>query len=284
MPRDATANHTARTIVLVGPHFREAVAKFGKRANLTRIDAVLLTHGHADAVMGLDALREVQLCSLPPHVWQVTESVKVFSAKATLDRVATVFPYMSCNAKKQTTLVGQLEMYEVDENVAAPFFIPPTPPSDGVDAECADVSGGGGGGGDDGGGAGMWVTPVPVEHGADYTSLGFGFGVGSADGAFIYISDVSAIYPATMTWLLGIKIAVLVLDGLLWDFARPSHQSVLDALELVKTLGPTRQAYIVGFTCELNVNDAAAHIAAIQDTLPCPVTMAHDGLQFKMNL
>lgn len=69
---------------------------------------------------------------------------------------------------------------------------------------------------------GMWVTPLPVEHGRDYTSLGFAFGVGSAGGAFIYISDVSTIYTETMSWLQRTKIAVLVLDGMLWDMPRPS--------------------------------------------------------------
>lgn len=66
-------------------------------------------------MLGLDSLREVQLCSLPPSVWRVTESIKVFSARATLDRVSNVFPYMvpTLSGKKQLSLVGQLEMFEV---------------------------------------------------------------------------------------------------------------------------------------------------------------------------
>jgi phosphoribosyl 1,2-cyclic phosphodiesterase len=96
---------------------------------------------------------------------------------------------------------------------------------------------------------GMWVRPLPVEHGPGYTSLGFAFGEGSSDGsgggaggggegdgAFIYISDVSTIYASTLAFLQRTKIAVLVLDGLLWADRRPSHQTVQEALELVRLL------------------------------------------------
>lgn len=62
------------------------------------------------------------------------------------------------------------------------------------------------------------------------------------------------------------------------------HESIMDAIELVKVLGPTEQALIVGFTCGVNVDEAAAHIASIQHTLPCPVALAHDGLVLNMDL
>ena len=37
--------------------------RFGTTVKLKKIDAVVLTHNHMDAIVGLDTLREVQLVS-----------------------------------------------------------------------------------------------------------------------------------------------------------------------------------------------------------------------------
>ena len=47
----------------MGPHFRASLERFGTAAQVKKIDAVVLTHNHMDAIVGLDTLREVQLVS-----------------------------------------------------------------------------------------------------------------------------------------------------------------------------------------------------------------------------
>jgi phosphoribosyl 1,2-cyclic phosphate phosphodiesterase len=55
------------------------------RAGLNRVDAVLITHAHADHIMGFDDLR--RYCDLK------NGAMPVYGSKETLDRIAGIFPY-----------------------------------------------------------------------------------------------------------------------------------------------------------------------------------------------
>ena len=122
-----------------------------------------------------------------------------------------------------------------------------------------------------------------VWHGENYTCLGFGFG--RKDKRLVYISDVSEIPETTMNHLArggAGTIAVLVLDAMTYDNTRPTHQSVKDALSIVRALKP-RRTYLVGMSCRLDhatTNDAISK----EPDLPCPVELAYDGLIFDLPL
>ncbi|OXG46140.1 metallo-beta-lactamase family protein [Cryptococcus neoformans] len=73
-------------LVDVGKTFREQAMRFFPTWGVKTIDAVLLTHGHADAYFGLDDLRE----------WCVRQgkAIPVYLNKETFHKVEETFPYM----------------------------------------------------------------------------------------------------------------------------------------------------------------------------------------------
>ncbi|WWC68825.1 uncharacterized protein I206_102760 [Kwoniella pini CBS 10737] len=73
-------------LVDVGKTFREQAARFFPEWGVKTIDAVLLTHGHADAYFGLDDLRE----------WCIRQgrAIPVYLNQATYEKVCEAFPYM----------------------------------------------------------------------------------------------------------------------------------------------------------------------------------------------
>ncbi|WVQ62779.1 uncharacterized protein L199_000927 [Kwoniella botswanensis] len=73
-------------LVDVGKTFREQAARFFPKWGVKTIDAVLLTHGHADAYFGLDDLRE----------WCIRQgrAIPVYLNQETYEKVCEAFPYM----------------------------------------------------------------------------------------------------------------------------------------------------------------------------------------------
>lgn len=59
---DAARNHQT-ILVDVGKTFKRGALKWFPKFGITAVDAVILTHEHADAILGLDDLREVQVLS-----------------------------------------------------------------------------------------------------------------------------------------------------------------------------------------------------------------------------
>lgn len=85
--RKQTPNGEWRNIVVdVGKTFREQSCRFFPRWGIKHIDAVLITHGHADAYNGLDDLRE----------WCVRQGrpMPIYLTRATVETVAASFPYL----------------------------------------------------------------------------------------------------------------------------------------------------------------------------------------------
>lgn len=85
--RKQNANGEWRNVVVdVGKTFREQSCRYFPRWGIKHIDAVLITHGHADAYNGLDDLRE----------WCVRQGrpMPIYLTQATFDTVAASFPYL----------------------------------------------------------------------------------------------------------------------------------------------------------------------------------------------
>ena len=76
-------------LVDCGKTFRQSALEYFPLHNISRIDAVLLTHGHADAIMGLDDLRE----------FTATNAIPIYCSKGTLKVVQQVFPYLVDTSK-----------------------------------------------------------------------------------------------------------------------------------------------------------------------------------------
>ena len=130
-----------RNIVIdVGKSFWESAVQWFFKYRVPTIDAVLLTHAHADAVGGLDSLRD----------WTVgrAEPLPVYLRAEDLDAVGKMHFYLvDPDASTGGGGVAQLEFRTIDESPL-------------------DVQG-------------VRFTPLPVWHGRPVSAFGFRFGAAS---------------------------------------------------------------------------------------------------------
>ncbi|KAJ2161089.1 hypothetical protein GGF46_001760 [Coemansia sp. RSA 552] len=156
--------------------FDSAVEVFVKN-DIKTIDAVLLTHGHSDAMLGLDDLRQ----------WTMHQgkSIPVYCDRHTLDTVSGAFPYL-VDTRKAT---GSGEVPRLDFRVIEEPYEP---------FVCQGVA----------------FQPLRVEHGRFSNGDPFYFtGFRFADVS--YISDCSRIPDQARALVAGSK--VIILDALKWD-------------------------------------------------------------------
>ncbi len=108
------------------------------------------------------------------------------------------------------------------------------------------------------------VIPVPIMHG-DRQILGYRFG------RFAYLTDCSAIPPASFSLLTGLD--VLALDALRWK-PHATHFSVAQAMEAAGQIGAARTYFI-------HIAHDLGH-AATMATLPPSMALAYDGLTLEL--
>jgi phosphoribosyl 1,2-cyclic phosphate phosphodiesterase len=117
---------------------------------------------------------------------------------------------------------------------------------------------------------GMRIVPVPAKHG-EMGVLGFRFG-GAA-----YLTDFSVL-PESSKALLS-DLDDLIIDALR-DVPHPMHQTVEQALALIRELKP-RRAWFTHIAHEL---PHAETIARLNDAGYPNVSLAYDGLHFEVRL
>jgi phosphoribosyl 1,2-cyclic phosphate phosphodiesterase len=198
-----------------GPDLRQQALAVG----LARLDAVLLTHHHADHVTGLDDLRPLNFAQ--------RAAIPLYGAAPTLKFVREHFGYAFAEPSDGSTRPA-LELVEIGD--AAAFQV-----------------------------GAVRVLPFDVYHGT-WTITGFRIG------GLGYVTDASAIPPASLAYLRGLDLLVL---NALRLAPHPTHFSLTQALELIDELNP-RRALLVHMT-----HDMEHH--TINATLPTHVRLAYDG-------
>ncbi|KAJ3163204.1 hypothetical protein HDU86_002373 [Geranomyces michiganensis] len=243
-----------RTILIdCGKTFYESALTWFVAHRLRRIDAVLITHGHADAMLGLDDLRQ---WTIGGANHSVQDHIDVYLSCAAMEVVARAFPYLVDKAKATGGgEVPSLRFHQFDSPAMggkmAPFWIEE-----------------------------MEVVPLEVEHGKDshgvFKSLGFKLG------DFAYISDASLIPESTRALVKGCK--VLVLDALHYGM-HSSHLSIDESVkECAELVAPGGEAYLTGFSHRVNHATLEAELGENTTLRKANVAAwpAYDGLKVKL--
>jgi len=247
-------------MVDAGKTMRPACLKSFPKLGVSTIDALIITHDHADAMFGLDDLRDLQQSTevlddegkLLGYRVAGTGKMRIISNEKTLRIARTSFPYL---AKPADFVAPGL----LRRRVAA-FSWEQIP----HDNALLDFEG-------------LPVRCFPVYHGGEYISLGFTFGV-REDGVrpFVYISDVKAFPPDTLSMLEAAPIDILVLD-MLRRTDHTTHFSFDEAVACAKQL-KARKTYFVGMaSCEVGDHDEVN--AELKELAPdLEMELAYDGL------
>ncbi|KAK0456408.1 beta-lactamase-like protein [Armillaria borealis] len=215
------------TIVIdAGKTFQAAAVEWFPKYGLRKIDALLITHPHADAMNGLDDLRGWTLSK------RIQEHIDVYVSQNTFTEVQRCFPYLvSKEFASGGGDVPEFKWHIIDDKV--PFEIEDT---------------------------GIMVTPFSVHHGR--VSLNgkdviqpyycFGFKVQED---IVYLSDTSYIPDDAMDIILpsptdDSRLPLFILDCL---HLRPhtSHFGVVSAVDTARRVGALR-TYLTGFSHEVS--------------------------------
>ncbi|KAK7303062.1 hypothetical protein RJT34_13961 [Clitoria ternatea] len=240
-------------LIDVGKTFREAVLRWFVFHRIPRIDSIILTHEHADAVLGLDDIRAVQPFSPTNDI----DPTPIYLSQHSMDSIAEKFPYLVQKKHKEgqeIRRVAQMAWNIIVDDCNQPFFA-----------------------------SGLKFTPLPVMHGEDYICLGFLFGEKSR---IAYISDVSRI-PDSTEYVISKRGAgqldLLILDSLYRTGSHNVHLCFPQTLETVKRLCP-KQTLLIGMTHEFDHHKDNEFLAEWSRREGIPVQLAHDGLRVPINL
>lgn len=226
-------------LVDAGKTMREACMRILPKHDIHEVNGIFITHGHADAMMGLDDVRDLQRAEQvtvedPHNPGTMTSGFRILSGslpiyltEETMETVKGAFSYLTNEPRYLNEELNVLE-----RRVAYLKFH--------VIKDTEEVSV-----------AGMQVKCFPVWHGGTYVSLGFSIG---KEGEFVYISDVKIIPEETWTYLKNIpKIKMLVIDALDHD-GTWSHVSLQEAVDMIHILQP-EQVYFTGIYCGMGLHE-----------------------------
>ncbi|XP_059665880.1 putative hydrolase C777.06c [Cornus florida] len=240
-------------LIDAGKTFREQVLRWFTFHKIPRVDSIVLTHEHADAVLGLDDVRSVQPFSPTNDI----DSTPIYLTQYSMDSITAKFPYLvqkKLKAGQEVRRVAQLDWTIIENDCEKPFVA-----------------------------SGLELIPLPVMHGEDYISLGFLFGEKCR---VAYISDVSRFLPTTEHYISkseGKQLDLLILDSLKKEGSHNVHFCLPQTLEAVKKLCP-KQALLIGMTHEFDHHKDNEYLMEWSRREGIHVQLAHDGLRIPVDL
>ncbi|CAD5186729.1 unnamed protein product [Musa acuminata subsp. malaccensis] len=240
-------------LIDVGKTFREQVLRWFIHHKVPQVDSIVLTHEHADAVLGLDDIRVVQPFSATNDI----APTPVYLSQYAMDSLAIKFPYLMKKKLKEgeeLRRVSQLDWKIIESDPEKTFMA-----------------------------SGLVFVPLPVIHGEDYVSLGFLFGKKSR---VAYISDVSR-FPASTENVISKsgagQLDLLILDTLFKENSHNVHFCLPQTLDAIKRICP-KQALLIGMTHEFDHYKDNMLLAEWSRREGIPVQLAHDGLRVFIDL
>ncbi|OJA07623.1 hypothetical protein AZE42_01128 [Rhizopogon vesiculosus] len=250
---------TTTVVIDVGKNFQAAAVEWFPRYGLRGIDAVIITHAHADAMNGLDDLRGWTLGGA------IQKHIDVYVSQSTFGEVQRSFPYLVSKEfasgggdvpEFQWHIIEDKVPFEIKDTgvritpflvhhgrlfstIPLPAFAPtpwmtqPTTPNLSGRSSPASTS------------LDTYTTEAPKIH--PYLSFGF-----LIQDSIVYISDVSFIPNDAWALLESAKepMPVLVLDCLRL-MAHTSHMGIKEAVATVRRLNP-RRTYLTGFSHDVS--------------------------------
>jgi len=251
----------------VGKTFRDNAVRWYPRLGIPHLDAVVITHGHADAFMGLDDLRMAQKRGTP---------IDIFLSWQTFETVKEAFPYLVRG--QVPNFVGSAKSLKIVETLQRTFSLPKTyianlnwnimasPSLDEVPCEPFVA-------------AGLEITPLPVFHGDNYLCLGFV--LGKSNKKAVIITDVSAIPPKVLKCIKEWDIEILIIDTLHRTIKYPTHISLEQSLEIIEDLKP-KKAYLIGVSHDIEHEETNKYLATMKKSKGLDIQVAYDGLEISL--
>ncbi|GMH01462.1 hypothetical protein Nepgr_003301 [Nepenthes gracilis] len=240
-------------LIDAGKTFREQVLRWFTFYRVPRVDSIILTHEHADAVLGLDDMRSVQPYSATNDI----SPTPIFLTQDAMDSVAVKFPYLVQRKLKEGQEIRRVAQFDwkiIESHCEKPFVV-----------------------------SGLQFVPLPVMHGEDYVALGFLFG----DKCKVaYVSDVSRFLPTTEDVISkngAGQLDLLILDTLYKTGSHNTHFCFPQTLDAVKRLCPKR-ALLIGMTHQFDHCKDNAFLLEWSRREGIPVQLAHDGLRIPIDL
>ncbi|KAF2908845.1 putative hydrolase C777.06c isoform X1 [Oryza sativa Japonica Group] len=240
-------------LIDVGKTFREQVLRWFVHHKIPCVDSIILTHEHADAILGLDDVRIVQSFSPTNDI----EPTPIYLSQFAMDSIAQKFPYLVRKKLKEgeeVRRVAQLDWRVIESDLQIPFVT-----------------------------SGLEFVPLPVIHGEDYICLGFLFGRKSK---VAYISDVSWFPPSTEHAISksgGGQLDLLILDCLSRTGSHNVHLCWDQTLDAVKRICPKR-ALLIGMTDEMDHHKDNETLEEWSRREGIDVQLARDGSRVYIDL
>ncbi|PWZ39997.1 putative hydrolase C777.06c, partial [Zea mays] len=217
---------------------------------------IILTHEHADAVLGLDEVWVVQ----PRNGRNDIEQIPIFLTQFTMDSIARRFPYLMEQKPEdgdEDAQAAKIDWKIIEDDVDKSFVA-----------------------------SGLEFVPLPVMHGEGYICLGFLFG---RRARVAYLSDVSRFLPKTENVISKSgagQLDLLILEanalhGVGDSFS--THLTLSESLDAIKRIRP-KQALLIGMRHFFEHERENQMLAEWSIREGIPTQLAHDGLRVFIDL
>jgi phosphoribosyl 1,2-cyclic phosphodiesterase len=216
-------------VIDCGKSSRTAMFKYFPTHNISYVDAFLLTHDHADAILGLDDIRDIPAhdarMDLPKETdlqnrVGVAVKMPIYVMQQHFEAIRTAFPYLCKGLVKTVSHVPNIEWNCFDKEQPS---------------LCIHDH--------------IHIEVLPVWHGENYMCSGFAFGGINGTERLVYLSDVSEIPDQTWDRILCKPTDVLILDCLRHAPDHPTHITSEQALNIIRRIRPTQKTLLVGMLC-----------------------------------